>query len=215
MADTTTSNFNKITVRGQGTIKVKPDIAYINLGVYTENKDAKIAQEENATKMNKVISALKNIGIDEKDMQTNYYYIYPIYDYQSKGGNRIVGYNVTNTITVTVRDILKVGNVLDLAIKEGANVSSGIQFSIADTEKYYNEALKQAVKNAKGKAEAIGEAIGVEIKVPVSVVEISYGGRTVVYADIEQMSAKAESVSTPVETGEMDINATVEVTYKY
>ncbi|HOQ17165.1 MAG TPA: SIMPL domain-containing protein [Defluviitaleaceae bacterium] len=207
------TGINKITVRGEGVIKVKPDMAYITLGVRTENKDAKQAQKENANKMNQVIAAVKNMGIDEKDIQTSGYSVYPQYDYESKTGERIVGYTVTNTISVTVRDISKVGELLDLAVKEGANLSGGIQFSVSDTEKYYNEALKQAIKNAQGKAAAIGEALGVVIKAPVSVVETSYGGRSVVYADEE--SFKTNAVSTPVEIGEMDINAIVEVIYQY
>lgn len=214
MAQTGENEFNTITVRGEGTIKVKPDIAYISIGVLTENKDAKVAQTENATKINKVISALKDMGIEEESIQTGNYSVYPIYDYDSKGPERITGYNVNNTINVTVRDILMVGDVLDVGIKEGANMSSGIQFSVSDTEGYYHEALKQAVNNAKGKADAIGEVLGVNIQAPSSVVEISYGGRAVLYKDEAQVTGKGLG-STPVETGELDINATVEVSYRY
>lgn len=214
MAKTEVSNENVITVRGEGTIKVKPDIAYITMGVRTENKDAKIAQTNNAEKMDSVIAALKNMGIEEKDIQTSNYSIYPQYDYESKNGEKIIGYTVNNSVKITVRDILKVGSVFDIGIEQGANVSNGIQFSVSNTEKYYHEALKQAVNNAKGKADALAGAIGVTITNPITVVEQSSGGSFIGYGAADMLQS-AKSSRTPIEAGELDIYAAVEVSYKY
>jgi len=206
---------NTITAMGEGIVKVKPDIAYITMGVRTENKDAKVAQTSNAEKMDQVIVALKKMGIEEKDIQTSNYSVYPQYDYEAKGGEKIVGYTVENTVRITVRDILKVGDVLDIGVEQGANVSNGIQFSVADTEKYYQEALKQAVKNARGKAEAMGEAIGVTLKNPSSIVEQSSGGGNIIYADRAAVKESLQMASTPISTGELDITAIVEVSFQY
>lgn len=215
MAALDSAKANTITSRGEGVVKVKPDIAYITMGVRTENKDAKVAQTSNAEKMDKVIAALKKMGIEEKDIQTSNYSVYPQYDYEAKGAEKIVGYVVDNTVMITVRDILKVGDVLDIGVAEGANVSNGIQFSISDTEKYYQEALKLAVKNARGKAEAMGEAIGVTLKNPSSIVEQSSGGSNIIYADRGVGIETAKMASTPISTGELDVRAMVEVSYQY
>ncbi|NLK21673.1 MAG: SIMPL domain-containing protein [Epulopiscium sp.] len=215
MANIGTNKTNTITATGEGVVKVKPDIANITMGVRIENKDARTAQTKNAEKMDQVIAALKKMGIADKDIQTSNYSIYPQYDWEAKGGSKIIGYTVENTIKITVRDITKVGDVLDIGVEEGANVSSGIQLSIADTEKYYQEALKQAVNNAKGKATAIGEAIGVTIKIPSSITEQSVGGRSVIYAEDLQMNVRKEMDRTPIQTGELDIRALVEVSYSY
>lgn len=214
MAAIESNRVNTITARGEGVVKVKPDIAYITMGVRTENKDAKVAQTSNAEKMDKVIAALKKMGIEEKDIQTSNYSVYPQYNYEAKGAEKIVGYTVENTVKITVRDILKVGDVLDTGIEQGANVSSGIQFSISDTEKYYQEALKQAVKNARGKAEAMGEAIGVTLKNPSSIIEQSSGGSNIIYADRAYLKEEAQ-IATPISTGELDVKAIVEVSYQY
>ncbi|WP_058485055.1 SIMPL domain-containing protein [Defluviitalea phaphyphila] len=208
------NNINTITARGQGTIKVKPDIAYITMGVRTEHEDAETAQSDNAKKMDEVINALKEMGIEERDIQTSNYSIYPQYDYEAKGGERIIGYTVENTVNVTIRDINKVGEVLDTGVEKGANVSRGIQFSVSNTEEYYKKALKQAIENAKGKAEAMGEAINVSIKNPISVTELSSGGNNIIYADQELLQNKV-NLETPISIGELDINASVEVVYQY
>lgn len=211
------SDKNSIQVNGQGKIKVKPDMAVVNLGVKTEDKDAKKAQEENASKMDKVVKALQGLGIDSDDMKTQNYSIYPRYQYIEKTGeNQLDRYEVNNTIAVTVRDISTVGKVIDTAVNEGVNLSNSIQFTTSKESAYYRQALEEAVKSAKGKADTIAKAIGVTIGNPKTVVEQSYGGETIRYESV-QNTAKlmAADTATPIQSGELEITATVNVTYEY
>lgn len=205
-----------LNVSGQGTIKVSPDIAYITLGVVTENTVAKAAQQENAATMDKLVSAVKASGIKSEDIKTVNYSIYPKYDYnKDTGASKIIGYSVTNSIQVTVRDMKKVGSVIDLSADTGANISNNISFALSDYDKYYNEALKKAVATAKKKADTIAAAVGISIKLPVTITEsgspapVMYGYQN--YA----MKADMAGAATPVESGTIEVQANVSMTYEY
>lgn len=203
-----------LNVTGQGTVTATPDIAYITLGVMTEDVDAKVAQQENAKAMNEVIKQIKNSGVKNEDIKTSNYNIYPKTTYNDKTGeSKIVGYTVNNSVVVTVRDISKVGNVIDIAAANGVNLSNGISFGLSDYEKYYNEALKQAVKIAKNRATTIGGSLGITVKTPVTVTESGASGPIINYA--YDMKASAGQATTPIQAGNMDIRATVNMTYEY
>ena len=206
-----------ISANGEGKVFVKPDIAYITIGVQTEASDAKVAQKDNAAKMDKVVKAVKTAGIEDKDVQTQQYSISPKYQYNEKPYRQdVVGYTVNNSIKITIRDISKVGDVLDKCVDSGANVTNSIQFSVTDQSKFYNEALKMAVSNAKGKAEAMASVYDIKLGAPSAISENSSGG--VVYQRMENakmMSASADSASTPIAAGDMEISANVSLTYKY
>ena len=206
-----------ISVTGEGIVKVKPDIAYISLGVLTENPDGKTAQTENAKLMDSVIKEIKSLNIKDEDIKTISYNMYPQYEYDEKTRKQyITGYVVNNTIEVTVRDITMTGTVIDAAVKKGANLSSGIRFDISDKVGTYNKALKLAVETGKGKAQAIAEALGVNIDSPLSISESSTGGPIEKYAgySIEAVRDQA-AVVTPVESGELEIRATVNIIYSF
>ena len=205
-----------MSVSGQGVVYASPDIAYITLGIITENADAKVAQQENADIMSKVIDSIKAEGIKAQDIQTERYYISPKYSYdKDTGESRIVGYTVTNSIRVTIRDIKKTGTIIDLAADSGVNITTSISFGLSDYEKYYNEALKAAVEKAKKRAQTIAGALGVTVDVPVSVSES--GGYEPIYSYNYDYSfnMKAEAAPTPIESGTITVRANVYMTYEY
>lgn len=215
LADSNSSS-RSIQVSGEGIIKVKPDIAYVTLGVQTKHQNAQQAQTENTTKMNEVLKTLKQLGIDEKDIQTSQYSVYPEYRYIEKTGERKEdGYIVNHLLQVTIRDITKIGKVLDSTLTQGVNVSHDIQFGISKEEEYYQEALKAAMKNAQGKAEAIGQTMSVKIGKPSNIIEQGRGGPMIKYMERNEMAVTANDSSTLIETGELDVRATVQVTYQY
>jgi uncharacterized protein len=205
-----------LNVSGQGTVKVAPDIAYITLGVITEDTDAKAAQQENATTMDKLVSEVKASGIKSEDIKTVNYSIYPKYDYnKDTGASKIIGYTVTNSVQVTVRDMKKVGSVIDLAANTGANITNNISFALSDYDKYYNEALKKAVATTKKKADTIAAAVGISIKLPVSITESGAPAPTVYGVANYAMKADMAGASTPVESGTIEVQANVSMTYEY
>lgn len=204
-----------INVSGQAKVSASPDIAYITLGVITEDKEAKTAQRANAAAMDKVIAAIKASGVKNEDIKTVNYTIYPKQDYDQKTGvSKIIGYSVNNSVSVTVRDLEKTGNIIDAAADSGVNVSSSISFDLSNYEKYYNDALKNAVLAAKKKAGTVAEALGVALKAPLSVSE---GGGYSPLQNYVTYNMKAESVgaATPIQAGTLEITANVNIVYEY
>jgi len=203
---------NVVSVSGVGSISVKPDIAFINVGVETQNADAGVAQKENATKMTAVMAALTKAGIEADDIKTVQYSIYDRYDYLEDGKD-VKYYNVTNVVKVTVRDITKVGDVIDAASGAGSNQISSIQFGISNEDEVYQEALKAAMTSAKTKAESIMSTFGKTPGIPAKVTESSYysGAVRMEYSTVA-MDAK---MSTPVSSGELTVTANVTVEYNY
>lgn len=211
MADTETA-LNVVTVNGVGTVTVKPDIAYINVGVETQNADAGLAQSDNAKLMDAVVAAIKGAGIKEDDLTTIQYSIYDRQDYREDGyGDKY--YQVTNMVKVTIRDIDQVGDIIDLASKAGANQVSSIQFGISNEDEVYQEALKLAMTSAKGKANAILSTFGKSADMPSRISETSYFSG-VVRADYEMAYSDAK-VATPISSGELSVTANVSVEYNY
>ena len=203
-----------IAVNGEGSVKVKPDIAYLSLGVQTKNSNAKVAQTENATKMNSIMSSLRQLGIKEDDVQTTQYSIYPNHQYNpSTGKSTIDGYTVQNMVRVIIRDINSVGTVIDTVAKNDSNVINGIEFGLADSSKYYIEALTNATKDAKSKADAIAKAIDVRINKPSKVLESGHSA-PIIYQNRAMMDMKLEA-ATEISSGMLEVKASVVVEYTY
>ncbi len=212
---------NIVTVNGLGTVKMKPDIAYINIGVQIFDADAKKAQDENGKIMDKVISAIKNNGIKDEDIKTIQYSIHKSFRAEPKpfGGNedRVEGYYSRNVVQITIRDIDNVGKIIDVAGDAGANTINNIRFGIDDEDKYYSQALKLAMENASVKADAILSTFGAKANKPYRVEERSYGAPPILYRDNAMYKAEMaeSSYGTSVEAGELEITANVFVEYKY
>jgi len=204
-----------INVSGQSKVTASPDFATINLGVVTEDKDAKVAQKTNAQSMEKVIKAIKALGIADSDIQTSNYSIYPVYNYKQETGESVItAYRVNNSVNVTVRDLNKAGSVIDAAADSGVNISSSITFGLSNYEDYYNEALKNAVLAANRKANTIAGALGVKLKGAVTVNE-GGGYSPLTNYVVYSKSDEAVGASTPIQAGELEITAYVNIVYEY
>ena len=221
---------NMISVTGEHTIKVTPDTGYISFAVVTSDKDAKIAQNDNKEIMDMVNKALKNLGIAEKDIKTTNYSIYPRYEYirveeRDENGKTIynnksvlVGYEVNNSIQVTVRDLDLIGDVIDIAVENGANNSNSLSFGLSEELKKetYLLALKLASQDAMDKAEAVAEVFGIAISKPSKVIENQGYVPGPIYRDYPSYADKADDgISTPISAGEMEVRASVSVEYSY
>jgi hypothetical protein len=150
-----------LLLHGHAEIKVTPDIAYITVSVVTQSREPASASSENATHSQAVVAALKNAGIADKDIQTQGYDIEPQY---SNGDTPVViGFQVTNSIQVTVRSLPKAGSIIDGAVKAGATNVSGLTFDLADRHHAEGEALVAAIANARSKADLMAGAAGVSL----------------------------------------------------
>lgn len=207
----TTSNYRVITVTGEGELSVRPNYAELQIEIVTENVDIAVAQAENATLTNRVIQSLLQLGIAREDIQTAFFNINPQYDY-IEGKQTFRGYEVRNAVSVTVRDINKVGLVIDTAIKNGANRISSLQFKIEDENIYYGKALGLAIQNANSKVLAIATSLGLAYyPQPIEIIEESTGGEMF----LKVATFSQEATSTPIEPGLITISARVQVKYQY
>jgi len=206
---------NTITVQGTASITAAPTIAYVNIGVTTFNKEAAIAQSDNAAKMDKVYKALDSLGISKDKIKTVSYYISARYDY-SNNVSTLAGYDVTNAVQVTVEDLTKVSQVLDMTVKEGINLANSISFGITDKEndELYLQALTEAVATAKAKANTLAAAAGLTVNKPLQIIEGSQANVIPIYSYAAD-SAKAEEAATPISGGELKVEASVTLVYGY
>lgn len=201
----------EITVTGHGQIIAKPDYAQIQIGVISESTDVTEAQGQNAIIMNRIIQSLLALGIEREDMQTETYNVFPRYDFV-EGRQVFRGYEVTNSVTVKIREINEVGEVIDTAIKNGANRISQIEFKIEDENDYYEQALQLSLLNAGSKAKAIAETLGLSyMPIPIEVVEESVGSPIL----FKSVAMTDQVGATPIEQGTITISAQVRVKFQY
>ena len=203
-----------ISVTGSGKAVLVPDIAYINIGVHTENKSASAAVSANNTQTQAVTDTLKDFGIDEKDIQTTNFSIYPQQQYDNEGKpTGAILYVVDNTVYVTVRDLDKIGDLLDAVVEAGANSISGIQFDVADKTAALSAARKAAVANAQAVAEEMVQAAGVTLG-EVQTMSIYGGGYPAPAYDFGGGVQKLEAASVPISPGQMILTVEVSIVYE-
>lgn len=203
-----------IAIFGEGKITAIPDIATVDVGLTTEKPDVKTAQAENTKKMNSMIAQLKGFGVDAKDIQTSYYNIYPQYDWPN-GKQVLRGYQVSQGVTVKIRDLGKIGDILAAVGEGGANQVSGLSFNIDDPEALRQEARIKALDNAKEKAEALAKVAGVSLGKIVSFSEYS-ASPVPLYKSVDSLGMGGGGVAAAptVESGSMDIVVDVTVSYE-
>ena len=202
-----------ISVAGSGKVTVIPDIATINLGVVIERKTAKEARQAAAVAMTGVVDAVRKLGIADKDIATANVSLNPVYDYPNNAAPKIRGYQLQNTISITVRDLDKLSDVLDNSVIAGATTVNGISFDVADRTAAEAQAREAAVKDAKTKADTLANGLGVRITGVASIAEsvstpVWYERN---YAAGAAMSDKA--AETPVLPGSTDVVITVQVAF--
>jgi uncharacterized protein YggE len=152
-----------LNVTGNGKAFLNPDIAYINIGVHTEDNDAAEAVASNNSQSQKVADALKRFDIDPKDIQTTNFSIFPQQQYDPNGKLTGIIYMVDNTVFVTLRDISKLGDVVGAAVDAGANSINSIQFDAEDRSAALSEAREAAVADALAQAKELSTAAGVTL----------------------------------------------------
>ncbi|MBB4826172.1 uncharacterized protein YggE [Sporosarcina luteola] len=200
-----------ITVTGTGHMLKEPDYLKIQMEVITENMMASAAQQENAERMNRVIEALQQIGIPKTNIQTTSFTINPRYEYQD-GQQIFRGYTVANSISVKVPNIADAGRVIDEAVQQGVNQINSLQFGIEHENLLYEQALQKALKQAISKARAIAETIQVQLDPkPIKITEDPnyQPGRP------QPLFAVSKTASTPIEPGQMAVQASVRVQFQY
>lgn len=198
-----------VSVSATGSVAAEPDIAYVTAGVVAEADTAKEAIARNSAAMAKVVLGLKSAGIAAKDLQTTSLNVEPRYT-QAKDGKAaaISGYRVSNQVRLTVRDVKKLGDVLDQAIAAGANQISRISFDVANAETIKDEARKQAMANARRRAELYVAAAGAKLGPVMRISESVSEAMSPVAA-----SPRAMAASIPIEAGTRVLEVEVHVTY--
>lgn len=207
-----TQKSDTFNVSGEGKVSVPPDIALINVGVQAQTPTVKAAQDQLNSNINQVSQAVKQLGIDEKDIQTSNYNIYPTYDYTS-GSQRITGYSASSTLSIKVREIDKANSVIDAATANGANQVGGIIFEVDDKTKAENEARELAVSQAKKKAENAAKIAGFQLGRIVNYSE-SFGDFPGPILLRAQGSIENAPPATSVEPGSNEITVIVTLSYE-
>lgn len=203
-----------IWVSGAGKVSVAPDTANLTLGVQVEAISLNDANRQAADAMAAVIEAVKGKGVAEKDITTSGFNISPVYEYDKETGrNYIRGYQVSNTVSVKVRQIDATGDVIDSAVAAGGDAVrvNNIYFSIDDLSQAQDDARELALLDAKAKAEQIARVTGVSLGKVTYVAETSYGGARVEAPGM--VNDGKEGAVTPVLPGETDVTVTVQVIY--
>ncbi|WP_252228937.1 SIMPL domain-containing protein [Clostridium sp. ZBS15] len=202
---------NKFKVFGTGTVSLKPDGAEVVIGIITENTQLEVAQEENAKITQQVIDSIMGMVVLPKYIQTQSYNIRPNYDYID--GKRVfIGYQVSNYLKIFVRNISSVGEIIDTAVKNGANTVGDIRFIVWDQTKHYYEALNLAVEDTQNKASVIANKLKVKLNIiPIQINEQDKGNIT----PLTLMNVKAVNGATPIEAGENKVTAEIEAVFIY
>lgn len=211
---------SRINVTGEGKVFLAPDIATLQLGVMAEGKTAREALTKNNTQMRDVIDAMKAAGIDPKDLQTSNFSIQPKYVYHRPKNNeeqkppRIVGYTVSNNLTVIIRDLAKVGEILDQSVSLGINSGGHISFGNDDPSAAIKEARAAAMKDAIDRAETLLGAAGASLGKIIEINESFQRPRPVPLAKGRMMADAAMAESVPIEGGENAYSVNVSVSWE-
>jgi uncharacterized protein len=205
-----------ITVDGEGKITAKPDIALVTLSVVSQGKTVKAVTQDGNTKMTAVIDAVKKLGVDSKDVTTSSYNLYPQYIYPDNKTPQIAGYSLEQGITVKVRDLTKVDDVVDESIKTGANQVGQLTFDIDDTSSIKKEARSTAFTKAKEKAQEMAAAAGVSLGRVITFSEGYVNPPTPIYANyaMEAKSMDSGSAASTIVSGSKELVVDVSVTYE-
>ena len=201
-----------LSVSSRAEARKAPDIATFSAGVVTQAADGNAALRQNAEQMNRVLAAIKAAGVADKDVQTSGISLNPQYRYEENQPPRITGYQASNTVNVKLREVAKMGKVLDALVASGANQVNGPSFGIDDPEPLYDRARLDALKAARARAETYAGALGVRVR---RFVCISVGGAAMPSPMPRMAMMKAEAYdSTPVAAGESSVSVNLDVVFE-
>jgi uncharacterized protein YggE len=211
---TGTTPEHTISVSGTGRIVLSPDTADLRLGVSTTAKSVKAARAAAATSMAAVIASIKKLGIADKDIQTTTLSLQPQYDYSyNTNPPKLTGYQLSNAIAVTVRDLDRLGDAIDGALASGATSLDGVSFRVADQAAAEGQARQAAIDEAKAKAKTLADAAGISIGGVASISETVAPVPYPVYYGFGAATPKATDIQTPVAAGSTEVTVTVAVVY--
>ncbi|MDY7018923.1 MAG: SIMPL domain-containing protein [Chloroflexota bacterium] len=205
-----------IWVTGQGEVMAVPDIAELSLGIEARADTVDEAQTQASEAMHKVMEALKDNGVDEKDIQTQRFSIYPVTKWiKDEDKEEIIGYRVTNMVVAKIREVDKAGVIIDAVAKAGGDLTriQGINFSVDDPEPYYEQARDKALKDAKNKATQLADLAGVKLGKPTYISEGTVYVPRVSGNFLEKTGAPAPAPP-PISPGELKITLNVQVAYE-
>lgn len=209
-----TSQWMGIWVSGQGKVSVVPDVAILTLGIEAQAPTVEQAMDEAAVAMDQVMATLRANGIAETDIKTQWFNIYPVRRWLDGGYELLLGYRVTNMVTVNIRDVEATGPVIDAVANAGGDLIriQGVSFTIDDPSQYYAEARAEAVADATAKAQQLADLSGVQLGKPFYISES--GGFVPIYRDYGMAMLEGGSVpTTSISPGETEITLTVQMAF--
>jgi uncharacterized protein YggE len=215
--DAPSATVNTVTVGASGTIKVEPDVAYVNVAVQTRAATAKAAQQANADQFAAVEKTLKDkFAIEGKDIQTTGFYVQPEYNYTEKDGQKLTGYTSVHQLQITYRKLTDIGSLLDAVSASGVNQISGVQFSTEKQDQYELDALKKAMGNAAAKANVLATAGNRKLGSVLNITQGAVSPAPIIYSSgyAEAKSMAPAAASTSVQVGQIEVTANVTVQYQ-
>jgi uncharacterized protein YggE len=212
-APMTPSDGTLLSISAQAEARRVPDVATLSAGVVTQAADANAAMRANATQMDKVMAAIKAAGIAERDIRTSGISLNPQYKYVENQSPTITGYQASNTVDLKVRDVARLGKVLDALVASGANQVNGPNFEIDQPEPVYDQARRDALQKAQARAEMYAKALGLKVR---RIVSISVGGgyRPPMPMPMMAMARAKNESDTSVAPGETTLTANLDVVFE-
>jgi len=203
-----------LSAAGTGQVYIVPDIAYVNVGVRVDADEVSAALAANNVQANAIADALKALGVEKSDIQTSNFNVYPMQDWGPDGQISRKYYVVENTVYITVRDLTKLGQLLDTVVSSGANTINGISFDVLDKSAAQAEARDKAIANAKAEAEAIAAAAGVKLDM-IQTLNVYNSGVSIPMYESKGLGggAAAYDTSVPISAGQLKVTADANITF--
>jgi uncharacterized protein len=212
VAQTATMADRLITVTGEGSVAMTPDLAFVSLGVSKDAETANEALTAMSLAMTNVMTRLEAAGIDKTDIQTSQLSLDPRYDSSSYDGSlKMLGFTATTMVNVRVRDMAKLGGVLDAVVEDGANRFGGVTFDVVDRNAAMDDARRAAVADGRSRAHLFAEAAGVKLG---DLVTLSENGGYYAPAPVMGARMAADAGSVPIAAGEVAIQTSVIMVYR-
>lgn len=206
-----TTDGTLLSVSARADASRTPDVATLSTGVVTQASDANAALKANSAQMAKVVATIRAAGVAERDVQTSGISIQPQYRYAENQPPAITGYQASNTVNVKLRDVAKMGKVLDALVASGANQINGPSFGIDNAEPLYDQARVEALRRARDRADTYAKALDLRVR---RIVSISEGGAAMPVPMPRMAAMKAEAYDTPVAAGESSVSVNLDVVFE-
>lgn len=201
-----------LSISAQAEARRVPDVARLSAGVVTQDADANAAMRANAERMTRVTAAIAEAGIDKRDVQTSGVNLNPQYRYEENKPPVVTGYQASNTVSVTVRDISRLGRILDALVATGANQINGPSFDVDDKEPAYDEARRAAVELAKRRAQMYAGTLGMQVR---RIVSISEGAGFNPPMPMPMMAhMEKATMDTPISPGESTLSVSLDLVFE-